>query len=368
MKYTNLQAFAGAAGLCVAGLVLSAGSATAAPKFSIAKSEQLVTVTATGVKLASGDVSSRSDRIEVRIADPSAKARLRVKDKTVKRVEILAGTSSVVSVKLRHGWANTVALARGSRLEATENGFRLAIPRLGYPSLKKSRPAVESATEVAPPPAKQPVKANPAIPPSAEKTTTSGSPAKAPSPVEVTPPVADDKKPPVDSVAAVGANLETDRGVGVGGVFTAALVLSGCAALVWWVRRRRINNIVDDSLDVVASRSLGPKAKVVLINAGERELLLTVTDKGAQLLSQWRRSARDEPLSPRIGDFGMSSEHSHATTSRERAESAVSGILKLKRRIKTPLAYRRTIQGEAAANEDWAHELNTASRYEGMSR
>jgi len=68
-------------------------------------------------------------------------------------------------------------------------------------------------------------------------------------------------------------------------VWMLAIVVVGAGAAVWAFRRRRKNPAIDDAhIDVVTSRSLGAKQRLVLIEAGGELLLLGCTEKEIRLI------------------------------------------------------------------------------------
>lgn len=48
-------------------------------------------------------------------------------------------------------------------------------------------------------------------------------------------------------------------------------------------------------IDVLASKALGPKNRIVLVAVGERQLLLSVADRGASVLAGWPEETDAEP-------------------------------------------------------------------------
>jgi flagellar biogenesis protein FliO len=101
---------------------------------------------------------------------------------------------------------------------------------------------------------------------------------------------------PTDDIAALAPSepLVTARpsrnSDGCGVVSLATIALGAAAAMVWVAWRRRKARPVETSIEVIASRSLGPKARVVWLVAGDREIVLAVSAQNVQLLSQWQRS------------------------------------------------------------------------------
>ena len=75
-------------------------------------------------------------------------------------------------------------------------------------------------------------------------------------------------------------------------VIAGGIVLLGI--LVMRLRDRSGPNFDDaPTIDVLATRALTGKTKVMLIEAKDREMLLSVTDRGAELLSEW---LEDDPI------------------------------------------------------------------------
>jgi flagellar biogenesis protein FliO len=72
-------------------------------------------------------------------------------------------------------------------------------------------------------------------------------------------------------------------------MFVLGICLAG-GLLVLWARKRRPSHAPEEAIRVVATRSLGGKSRVVLLAAGDREMLLSVSDRGtAKLIGRWRR-------------------------------------------------------------------------------
>ncbi|TMQ12026.1 MAG: flagellar biosynthetic protein FliO [Deltaproteobacteria bacterium] len=82
-----------------------------------------------------------------------------------------------------------------------------------------------------------------------------------------------------------------------------ALGLAAAGAGVWLLRRRRGRPGLAASIEIIAQRSLGGKARIVWLSAGTREMIVSVTAQQVRMLGQWRKSdvelppayARDEP-------------------------------------------------------------------------
>ena len=73
----------------------------------------------------------------------------------------------------------------------------------------------------------------------------------------------------------------------------AALGVGAAGAGVWVMRRRRgAHPDAIASIDVIAQRSIGGKARLVWFRAGPREMIVAVTAQQVRMLGQWRRTER----------------------------------------------------------------------------
>jgi MYXO-CTERM domain-containing protein len=67
------------------------------------------------------------------------------------------------------------------------------------------------------------------------------------------------------------------------------LALAGAAL---WISRRRRGLSPASSIDVIAQRALGARAKVVWLAAGDREMIVAITPQQVRVLDSWRKSDR----------------------------------------------------------------------------
>jgi flagellar biogenesis protein FliO len=141
--------------------------------------------------------------------------------------------------------------------------------------------------------------------------------------------------------------------------------LAAAAGVVALLKKKKTPAIGE--LDVVAARSLGGKARVVWLNAGERSLVVAVTPQNVRLLAQWRRDrgvAADEPaLSELLAPApAPKAPEPPARTDLPRAVAqnpALSGILRLRERASTQQTEAITT-GDTEADEQWAREILAA--------
>jgi len=149
-----------------------------------------------------------------------------------------------------------------------------------------------------------------------------------------------------------------------------ALGLVAAGAGIWMMRRRRSQLAPDATIEIIAQRSLGGKARIVWLCAGQREMLVSVTAQQVRMLGQWRKT--DAPAA-------LPTAHAHTAPAAPQLElpdrfsdklidkalsPAVSGILRLRGRTSNPLPEP---VGDEVATEDieadalWAKEILAAT-------
>jgi|GEM_PF-1645293 len=406
--------------------------------------------------------NTRGDRIEVPVANGLAHGgRLEVEDKTIKRVFFETNGVPRVSIQMRHGRSTTEKLAAGSIVEQAGGTLRIRVPRRRRhisgatpeaPVALQTELVDGPARAVAPPSAPQVAVApaaappTPAAPAAAPPATAAAvpEPVAAAAPVPATPaktaapeaaptaPTETAKQPAPsgadDTVAALGATdgagesaSKDDAGAagsiggatgGGGNLGLVILILGACAGAAWFARRRSQQlPAVDPALSIIAEKTLGARAKVVLLSAGDREILLSVGDKdGPTLLGQWacgesrpaiaedlepvvapqtpaeaetaqdklaslRRAAFGTAKQPVVGnpkgtsfkarlDKARSTYSRSSTASTVNVESpAIAGILKL--RGNQPVLSQEMTSADPDADAEWAAELLAATAARG---
>ena len=152
----------------------------------------------------------------------------------------------------------------------------------------------------------------------------------------------------------------------------------GLLALVagmWLMRNRKKQAGALSSIDIVAQRALGNKAKVMWLAAGERELLVAVTNQQVRMLGQWPRTQTNNDLprlpTARISRMNIDGEELPAprfsaaaldSAPTIPASNPVAGLLKLRQsqpvvgRAQTQPAIGRARTMQPMINEDVATE------------
>jgi flagellar biogenesis protein FliO len=410
------------------------------PRFEIRDRGEAVEVIAHNIKAARTAIIPIRSRLNVPIVGLPLAKRMIPSDATVKLIE-LDGEDSirVLSVKLGFERADVKALSRFAQAIQVGDDLHILVPRklpadglspkLPGPSLPPELAAVvakidqAAAPQIGPrpdpsavhkPEPKLEAKAEPKLEakaePKLELKTDAKLDAKAdaklgplPAPVEPTP--AARREPAADAASAlstpIGLTAEplkpaTRRGdpkslkqalasegddswskVSMYG----AIGLAAAGGGIWLMRRRRTQPPVTSSIDVLAQRSLGGKARILLLSVGPRELLVAVTGQQVSLLGQWAKTDVASAVPAAVSFAAVSQAHAaaHAAQTaqgfgprfdapgdirepREKPVSpAVSGILRLRARTGQMPISEAVATGDVEADELWAKEILAAT-------
>jgi flagellar biogenesis protein FliO len=325
-------------------LLLLTAALPPAPTVTVADLGNEVTITLDGVGVADGRLATTKDRVELALAAAVVPTSLELNDRIVKRIEVLTDPPRL-SLITRYGPRTTARLARGGVLETIERGVRIRLSRnVEDPDVTKNGPAragtpfAELALSWASAPA---VPATPLIPsiapslaaeaqaqrlassaaaPAAPDVAAGAVSAAAPRPSapaeaevdEVPPPAADDTSArvaaPLTGTArtpggpVARAPRAEDEALSRAITWATVLALVAAAAVLVRTAHKRRHTPDRGELTVVSSRALSPKVRVVLLAVGGRQLLLSVADKGAELLTELTpeetAAAPAEELSP----------------------------------------------------------------------
>lgn len=414
------------------------------PSFELIDHGESVEVIAHNIKAARTAILPMRSRLEIPIvAGPVAK-RIVPGDATVKLIELDSEDAvRVLSVKLGFERADVKALARFAQAIQVGDDLHVLVPRklpadgtaskLPEPTLPPALAAAVARADLKPqlqlapspaPPAPAPA-AGPELPPPAKPEISPALaaavvpvvvpaivpaivPTRGPIPMPMLGPAPrPDAKPALPSAAALPPSSDAARSeaakptrdsqpltqvlaseqgdrwskISMYGV----LGLAAAGAGIWLMRRRRAQLLPATTIDVVAQRSLGGKARIVWLSAGPREMIVAVTGQQISLLGQWRKSdAAAEPsreltreLPAELGlevAAPLPMAHTHADIRLDdRAEPAdkplspaVSGILRLRGRTAQfttpqPLVDDAVATGDIEADAAWAKEILAAT-------
>ncbi len=148
--------------------------------------------------------------------------------------------------------------------------------------------------------------------------------------------------------------------------FYAMAGLGAIALGAWFMKKKKKAGIAQSTtIDVIAQRSLGSKAKVVWLNAGGREMVVAVTPQQVRMLGQWKKSDSSSTSTgtPAAMPFAQALENSrNEKPARAQTSSPVAGILKLRERASTIEGINEEVAtGDLDADAIWAKEIFAAA-------
>jgi flagellar biogenesis protein FliO len=351
---------------------------TPAVSFEIADHGDSVEVIAHNVEMKDATLSAVRSRIEIPVSGQPVASRARMTDGTVMLVEFDGISNRVLSVKTKLEHPEVKALAGLAKATQVGTDLHLTFPRhvnananvnvnvgtIPPKAEAKVEPKVETKIET---------KAETKVEPKLETKTPTLTPTPTPLPVA---------KAPVDNrpvPAMEKDSIATSPGLYA---FGALVTLLACGYVL---KKKKKDTAATSTIDVVAQRTLGNKAKVMWLSAGGREMLVAVTQQKVQMLGQWAKGTGDLPRAtsleqPRASRRSITSFQQELAAEAEtqaapaRTESsAVSGILKLRARTSGPLNGRAgtvpplyQVNEEVATDDEdadleWAKEILTAT-------
>lgn len=343
-------------------LVPSLAAAEAAPKFELIDRGDAVEIIARNVKAAKTGITPVRSRLEVPLIGKPRAEPNRPVDPTVKAIELDGGESRVLSVKLNFERADVKALSRYAQALQVGDDLHLIVPRavpdgnkpvaLPEPTLtpaleaKLAAAAAITPEPVMPPPAGPPAPAPVDAAPNAEDAAAARQAAieEAKAAIAKTDPSktagaaktdkTDTKPAAAAKPATIGKQTAPDPWSNITMYAAVGLALAGCG--VWMLRRRKATQPATTSIEVIAQKSLGGKAKIVLLSAGDREMVVAVSGQNVRMLSQWRKPTElgipaidDGPELPNLdeitgsfGAFGTEPAPRRASTRSEQDDDA----------------------------------------------
>lgn len=120
------------------------------------------------------------------------------------------------------------------------------------------------------------------------------------------------------------------------GWFAAILIAGASIAAIAWAHNRAKGDVRIQPVRVLSSSSLGGRARLVLVEVRGRELLLSVGDGGAQLLTEWAAESEVEPETGLLRqEAALRAEPAAGTTpaasiAPTRLSGAITGLLQLR--------------------------------------
>lgn len=245
-----------------------------------------LTIRIDNMQVEHNSLETRGDRIYINVPAVATEQQIRLsKDKTIKMVEMSAGRRPRISVQLRHGRQKTRAIGMASTIENINGGIVMHIPR--WPILNETASATVKETMVTARAIPQPVMPVKEV---------AGPARLKPEPIVESIIAADTIAPPADQEqeGSIAGTRTEGSGSSLGLIVGLLLIVAG-AGVVYWRSRQPPREAAElGGLRIVASKALGGKAKVVWLNVGERNMIVSVGESGTQLLSEWGQG----PASP----------------------------------------------------------------------
>jgi len=321
-----------------------------APRFEVIDRDGAVEIIARDIKAVSTTIKPVRSRLEVPIAaTENIPKLLPAGDKTVRVVELEGRSQRVLSVKLAMERPEVQALSKIAQAIQVGDDLHILVPRqlpaagqtitLPEPTLPPQLAA--KAAAIAPVPT---IETKPAAP-RAEPAPAAGVQAPASPAQPATTSAVPSKPGPIARAPEPRDNTP----------ILLALTLAALGSAVW-LKRRNAKKPVEptSSIEIVAQKSLGAKAKIVWVRAGERDMIVAVSPQSVRTLGQWRRSDAQtanarSPLPEAV---------THAAPADRSSSPAVAGILKLRARTSTN---HDLLVDEGAADDAWAKEILAAT-------
>jgi flagellar biogenesis protein FliO len=334
-------------------LSTSTAAANAEPSFELVERGDAVEIIARNVKAASTAVKPTRSRLEVELAGrPRAKPLTPAGGHKTVVIAELDGEPRMLSVKLAFNYQDVKSMARFAQARQVGDDLHLMFPRtvpaegatvlLPEPTLPP-----ELAAKLAPKPEpKAETKAEPKAEPKTESKPVAPMPSSNPTPptTNATPPA-----PP--------AKLDLPKDSGGSNLTLYALGGIGAIAAGVWLLKKKKPAPPATSIEVIAQRALGGKAKMVWVSVGEREMVVAVTQQQVRMLGQWPKGQQPHATGPQSYASFAPSELPAAHVverSQDPAKSSVAGLMKLRARTASQTVSQMT--------EDQAASILSRSR------
>lgn len=409
----------------IVGLTLVASVAQAAPGFEVIDRGDAIEVVAKDTRATSTTVTTTRERIEVSVAGYPRAPKISPHDQFVKEVEFEGGKGRRFSVKLTMDRPTVQALAKHAQAVQVGNDLHLIFPKL-VPAAGKT--VVLPEPTLPPELAAKAAKAAPAIERegaplvnSPDEIPHAGAPVHADS--HAAPAHADAHAAPAHADAhaapahadthaapahadehgdsahheATPAVAKTEHGEKAGakhdeapakigkakepggsnmlmyGIVGLALVGIGSFAL----KKKKGAAAPNMGIDVIAQKVIGPKAKIVWLSAGQREMIVSVTAQQVRMLGAWKKGEAPSvslPAAHALSDGRIDAQHDLARGSKPTfsrpadapSSPAIAGLLKLRKQGPEPLVDEDVATGDIDQDAAWAKEIIAATA--GMRR
>ena len=245
---------------------LASPAAFAAPDWlEVSDAGQYVIVLAKGVQYKGAKVKTSKQYLMIELDGVTLKKeRVAITDKTISKLETVGGqSSSRLYIELKKEAPTPLQLVPLVRVEAVAEGLRVMIPR----DLEEAPAVAPVVVATLPTPMPEALQPKPA-------------PATQAAPITVLPPEKKEQALPPIIIQNSGGNVSV--------WFLVVLLLGGLGAVVW-LKTKQAGAPDESRIKVTASHVLDGKNKLVLITAGKKELLLSVSEGGTRLIERWQQ-------------------------------------------------------------------------------
>ncbi len=334
-------------------VMISGGVAAAEPHFEVIDRGTAVEVIAHEVKAARTAVNPARSRLEIDLVGLPKINALTPNDKSVKVVELDGSNPRRLSVKLPFERLDVKTMAKFAQAIQVGDDLHLLFPRdvpaegarvvLPEPTLPTHIAAKLATPAIGP---QLPIEAKPATAGKIESRPEATAP-------DALPRKDDDKK----SFLAPEEPSSNFSMYAMGGLGAIAL------GIYLFKKKKAATAPIASSIDVIATRSLGSKAKVVWLTAGGREMVVSVTPQAVRMLGQWKKSDTASLSNGTTMPFAQALENQQRSDKpRATSSSPVAGILKLRERASTYEGLNEDVAtGDLDADAQWAKEIFAAS-------
>ncbi|CAN5919302.1 hypothetical protein BH11MYX2_BH11MYX2_13470 [soil metagenome] len=385
-------------------LILSAaGVAAADSKVEVLDRGNAVEVIAHDMKALKTDLTTVRSRLEVPVVGSPEMQGTFSNDKTVKLIELTGhGAQKNLSVKLAYEHDGVLALAKQAQVIQVGNDLHILVPRVlsvgktDMPEPTLTPELAAKAASIAPVPVKSdevthPEQKAPEAPKTVEAPKTEIKAPEAIAPIAATTEIKTEAPKAVDApktetVAKPVTKVETkaeakidakkdEKQAKIGGAteptqsrnfsMMLAVVLAAVGCFAWAKRKKTKPTEKASSIEVIAQKSLGGKAKIVWLSAGGREIVVAVTPTSVSTLGTWKKSANQNadmgPLMAALPEMTALGISPTEKIEKRSSSPAVSGLLKLRAKTHHSVVNEDVATEDVDADAIWAKEILAAT-------
>jgi flagellar biogenesis protein FliO len=279
-------------------VLLTAAVALSAPVEFDGSGDKSVIISAAGIK-ANGAVIAHGDMLEIPLAATDASAHVDADDATVKHIDLIGGAHPRLIVRLHHSKHTTERIAAATIAQDANGDLKLIIPRSAgaspaaapvaatpvvVPAAAPAVVAAPKAIEAAPVAKAKEIEAAPVAkaketaPVAAAKVE-----AKTPAPITIVP--AEQLGIPAAAQVTTDSLLDDHKSNPRAAWWVLVALIVGVPALMFAQKRRGALKTQQPLLQVIASQSLGGKAKLMIVEADGKRILLAVNDQTTRVVA-----------------------------------------------------------------------------------